>query len=318
MINKYLLLYSALFLNLCHEGYAADIKTSDDKLSANHYTFRGIYSYQDFTFHAIKADNFNRYQGHTNLYGLGVHDSLLAHDVIAGLSIHQFDTQIDSQTRVNQPNTTYSRQSIHNNSLSGHVLKKIREHFFLDLSGGLGQNRLRYTNKTDYQTNSEQLGTGHSQSNGWFTSLNAIYSKSWRTFHLMGSVGFLYNDVTQNSYSLLFTPTDTKSQIPKVRNQSSFALENAEIRYELNNTIQPFVNAGLLQVLQFSNSRPIINDIGLGSLPEFNVDNNGYHAGGGFVAQYKSWHLRLEQQYNQRGNRFHSNLSLASLTLDID
>lgn len=317
-MKKHLLLYSALFLGLCQEGFTTTIKTTDDKAVANRYTLRGIYSFQDFKFNTTKSSNFNRYQGHTNLYGLGVHDTMLAHDLIAGLSIYQFNTRINAQTLVNQPIATYSKQSIDNNSLSGHILKKYQEHIYVDLSAGLGQNKLHYATQIDRQTNSEQLGIGHSRSNGWFTSLNAIYSKPWHKIHMLGSVGFLYNDVTQKGYSLSFTPTGTISQIPQLTNQSSFALENTEIGYELTDNIQPFVNAGLLQVLQFSNSRPVITDIGLGSLPEFNVDNNGYHAGAGFVAQYKSWHLRLEQQYNQRGNRFHSNLSLASLTYDLN
>ena len=103
------------------------------------------------------------------------------------------------------------------------------------------------------------------------------------------------------------TPFPTQTVEP-LSNKSWFLMENVELGYNLEKYPSwiPFVNAGLVQVLSFQNSRPLVSIAINGISPQLNLDKNGFRLGGGLAYTHKEVTLRLEEQYYNAGNIFRS------------
>lgn len=281
------------------------------------YNLSGLYGYQSFKFDSTKPTSFNRFSGHLNLYMAGGNNFRLREGLTAGLYIYEVKSNVHSSMRIDPGLPSETDQKVKNDSIYGHLLKTITPNLLIDLMAGLGYNSLSYSTTIAAQTENQQLGRAHSNSNNWFTSINGIYSRSFSNWKFLGSVGLLYSQIDQDSFNYSFIPNQIVNRVPFLRNKSAFSLENAEIGYQLKEWVQPFVNVGLIQVLQFSNNRPGISGEFVGALPEFNLDQNGYRAGGGLSFKYKQLSLRIEHQYSQRGSVYHSNLTMLSLHMNM-
>ena len=102
-----------------------------------------------------------------------------------------------------------------------------------------------------------------------------------------------------------------------MQNKLSFVQENAELSYKVNSVFQPFIGGGLLQVVDLDNFSSSADATWIKSLNSPTLDTTGYKFGGGFAVNYKNYALRLEQQYLQRGNYFHSNQSTLTFKLNF-
>jgi len=63
----------------------------------NKLSLGALYSYTDFDFDSTAGGNFNRFQGHSNLYSVGVGNVQLYPDVTAGIALFRVDTALSSQ-----------------------------------------------------------------------------------------------------------------------------------------------------------------------------------------------------------------------------
>ncbi|KTC68935.1 hypothetical protein Lbir_2468 [Legionella birminghamensis] len=320
-MNKKIITNSLLCLLAFSEVHAAKAVNQDITASPSSkqkgYNLNGLYGYQNFKFNSTSDSNFNRFSGHLNLYMLGSNNIRLREDLNAGLSIYQVDSQVNSSLLLNPNFPSETHQVVRNNSVYGRLLKTIKPYLLLDVVGGLGHNSLSYSTLIAKNTEYQQQGRARSNSDNWFGGVNGIYSHSFRDWKFLGSIGVLYSQVNQDSFNYVFIPNNSTTRVPFLRNKSSFALENAELSYQLKDWVQPFVNAGLIQVLQFENNRSSISGEFLGALPEFNLDQNGYRAGGGLSFKYKQLTLRIEHQYSQRTDVYHSNLTMVSLNVNM-
>ncbi|KTD11632.1 hypothetical protein Lgra_1090 [Legionella gratiana] len=282
------------------------------------FNLQGIYSYRDFTFKSVKFANYNSFQGHSNLYVLGANNLQIMKGLTGGLFIYRADMSLGSSVLIAPTPLIQTSQSIHNNSLFGHITKSIKRHLFVDFYGGYGQNKLNYLTLMAPHTPNQQVASANNHSNNWFVSLSALYSTIFRNFLFTGAFSVLHNEIKQNGFTYFFRPNLVSNTIAPLTNKSSYLFENAEIGYKLNRTLQPFINGGLIQVVQFSNSRPLITGTLVSTSPEFNLNQNGFQVGAGINFALKKVTLRLEQQYVQRANVYHSNLSIVSLKIAMD
>lgn len=295
---------------------------SKDNTTGNANRFSGslgmLYNYRDFKFNSTKGNNFNRFAGHTNLYLGGVDNVKLPYDFFAGLFYYHVDSDIRSNVLLSPTPQTTTHLDGHNNSLFAHVFKEIKTNFLINAFGGYGHDDLHYDiYVTPFNNLPAQIANANTSSNNWFIGGNGLYVNSWHDFTYAGTIGVLYVNTDVDSYSYLFKPVLQPGLVAAITNKSTFTTEGIELGYKLNTALQPFINGGLLQVVQFSNSRPVVSGTVEGALPVFNLNQDGYNLGGGINITYKQVTLRLLQEYYKRGHVYHSNQSTVSLKISI-
>ncbi|QRN04925.1 autotransporter outer membrane beta-barrel domain-containing protein [Legionella sp. MW5194] len=317
--NKWLCYACLLFplMATASTEQSKEIDSSVDNVpSVSRYDLGAAYSYQDFKFDSSKLLTFNRFNGHSNLYGVGGNNFQFNQRISGGFFIYKLDTELSSQLQLLSLPLVSSTQSIRNNSIYAHVLTRLMQHFFFDLAGGYGQNSLSYNTSTRFEFQ-QKNGYANAISKNWFASVSALFTHTWKEFVFNANLRALRTEVDQDPYAIHFAFDPATQSVPSLTNKVSYLQENAELGYKINDSVQPFVEGGLLQVLDFSNSRPALTGVILGPVPEFNLDMNGYKVGGGIAFNYKQYVFRLEQQYFQRGSVYHSNQSTLSVKMNI-
>lgn len=279
-------------------------------------TPESIYGYTDFDFNSTKGENFNRYRGHSNLYSIGADHISLGSTLMAGLYYFRVDTALAAKFLFTPGTITTSDQTIKNQTLFGHILKIFSNEWYADLSGGFGYNQFNtYTVISPNEFISETRAAANNNNDNWFVSFNGIYRKSWQQFLLRANLGVLYSQIDTGRYNYYFPATEVFYNVKSLTNRATLLLENAEIGYYINPKFMPFINGGLAQVVQFSNSRPIIlpTTIINGIIPQYNMNKNAFRLGAGFSFSYKNVNVRVEERYYNASSTFKSYQTLATL-----
>ncbi|KGP64442.1 hypothetical protein EP47_11805 [Legionella norrlandica] len=276
-----------------------------------------LYSYIDFDFDSTTGLNFNRYQGHSNLYSVGGDNVQFIPSVTGGIYVFRVNTEVNSQFLALPFPLTKSYQSIDNNTLFGHLRKSFKSQsqskFDVDLAAGYGQNKINSTTWIGLDTANPVLGLSNHDNSNWFTSLNGIYRKQGKKINFKAFAGLLYSQIHSGSYFLFFQPVQPVQVVTPLTNKTTYVMEGAEVGYKLNSKLTPFINGGLIQVANISNSRPLFAAPINGSLPQLNMDKNGFKLGGGFTFKQKQFTVRLEERYYQAGRIFASYQTVAGL-----
>lgn len=296
-------------------GAAGDAKTQKDYLK--NFSLQAMYNYNNFKFNSTATDSYNKFQGHTNLYLIGGYDTEIRKNMSGGVYFYNSQTNLTSELLLNPSSLVSTTGSIQSNSVIAHLEQEAKPSWFIEEVGGYGQNSFAYQTVLGPNTSTANTGDAKAQGNNWFVMLGGKYVHSGNRITTKAGLSLLYAQITQGAFSYFFSPT-SPTYVPELVNKSTYLLENVEFTYKASEKIQPFFNAGLLEVLQFSNSRPLINDsVIVASSPEFNLNQNGFRVGAGLSMVYKKATLRLEQQYDQRGSVFHTNQSIVGLTLAL-
>ena len=229
--------------------------------------------------------------------------------ITAGVYLFKVDSYIDSQFFLAPSTENLSSQSIRNNTLFGHIRKFFTPQFDVDLSLGFGQNKV--SSQTIFFPNAETVSgfTSHHTSN-WFFGVNGFYKKTWNKLSLRTHLGVLYSSIYAGRYSLSLPSQQTALSVPSLRNEATYFFEDVELASQLTPQFAPFVNGGLIQVGSFSNNRPFAAPLFNGSLPQLNIEKNGYRVGGGITYLYKQFAVRLEQKYYNAGSIYTSNQTI--------
>ncbi|MCL9683653.1 autotransporter outer membrane beta-barrel domain-containing protein [Legionella maioricensis] len=272
-----------------------------------------LYTYLDFNFDSTQGDNFNRFQGFSNLYAAGADHIKLAHNFFAGLYLFRIDTYVQSQVVLAPADLILSKQDIKNNTLFGHLLKAFNQHFYIDLAGAYGQNNI---SSQTLLTPTPHLGLSHSVNHNWFSSINGIYKYNWKKMTTKLSVGGLYNQVVSDKKYITYPDQDIPVQTVKpLTNKVVYILESLELGYKFTPAMTPFINGGLIQVASFKNSRETINIANiLGAVPQLQMNKNAFRIGAGISFKLKQLTLRLEQKYYNAAGTFTSNDTLVSFS----
>ena len=274
-----------------------------------------LYGYTDFDFDSTEGLNYNKFQGHSNTYALGADNIQLAPSVYAGLFLFRVDSFLDWQTSLVPAASSTSSQTIHNNTITAHILKRFNPNFFMDIGGGYGRNQVHTETFTD---GPGELGVANYHNSNWLANINGIYHQTWDCFDFTGSAGVFYSQIDTNAYNYDVASVAVTIPVAQLINKVTMITENAEVGYQATQRIRPFVNGGLFQVVQFSNSRPIIFTPTAGVLPQLVMDQNGFRLGAGFGVQYKRVNLRVEEKYYNAGNTFVSYQTLATAQMSFD
>ncbi|MCW8409559.1 autotransporter outer membrane beta-barrel domain-containing protein [Legionella sp. PATHC035] len=273
-----------------------------------------LYGYTDFNFDSTSGTNFNRYNGHSNLYSAGADHVSLGQTMMVGVYYFGIDTELSSQFLLTPGSVTTSEQTIHNHTIFGHLFKIFTPEIYADLGGGYGFNK--FITSTEIATEPVPLiAQATNNNNNWFISFNGIYRKIWKKFLLRANAGVLYSQIDTGRYNYFFPATDTFQVIEPLTNKATLILENIELGYYIKPTVMPFLSGGLIQVAQFSNSRSLINPASVinGSLPQLNMDKSGFRVGGGIAITYKNATIRIEEKYYNASGVFQSYQTLAAL-----
>ncbi len=271
-----------------------------------------LYTYLDFDFDSTTKSNFNRFQGHSNLYSAGADHIVLARNLFAGLYLFDIETSVNSQVILGPAGLVVSHTNIKNNTIFGHILKAFNRQFYIDAAGAYGQNNIFSVTEL---TPTPILGVSSSTNHNWFYSIHGIYRKNWKKLLIKASTGFLSNEVKSDTSYVIFQTEKAPQMVKPLTNKAAYVMENLELGYSLSHIITPFINGGLVQVVNYSNSRPIVNTVAIiGALPQLEMNQDAYRLGAGVSLRFKKFTLRLEQKYYNAGRTFTSNDSLINLS----
>lgn len=310
---------------LCGSGqlaFSAPVTHSSDDLNLPCAVIpKGMltYGYTDFKFNSNEGANFYNYDGESNSYAVSADNLQLSPTLYAGLSFYHVDTNVNWQMNLASVfappgfSSTDTNQKIHSNLVYGHVLKALYPHFYIDAGAGYGRSNI---NDTTLAIATGEVGTAAFDANNWLANLSAIYATQVNNFDFSASLGLLYSqiDADGTTYNV---PTGS-FPIDPLSNRVTMLTENAELGYYLTPNVRPFVNGGLFEVLQYSNSRPILLSPVTGVLPQMTLDENGFRLGAGIGLGYNQVKLRVEEKYYNAGNVFTSWQTQASAQYQFD
>ncbi len=203
---------------------------------------------------------------------------------------------------------TYFLTTIHNvkqaHNFYGHLFGQILQHFFVDLAGGndINADILSSTWKMPYYKNDNVYNKD------WVASATALFAHTWKEFMFNANIGLTHTMIDKHELAL----NAIQPWAPVKQNHAYYTQENAELSYQINSTLRPFIDGGILQLLNFNN---VIKPNWLSTLSNFDV--NTYKIGGGIALNYKQYMVRLEQQYFQQGNAYLGNQSTISLKINL-
>ena len=305
-------------MSAAFSGDMGAVKTSDSQNNGlKNFSLQAMYNYNNFKFNSSTANSYNKFQGYTNLYLIGGHDAVIRKNLSGGIYFYNAQTRMTTDLLLNPSSLVNTTQSIQSNNVIAHLQQEVKPSWYLEEVGGYGQNSFNYQTVMGPNTSTATSSDAKSQGNNWFVILAGKYVHTGNHVTTKAGLSLLYAQITQGDFSYYFSPT-IATIVPELVNKSTYLLENVEFTYTAHEKIQPFINAGLLEVLQFSNSRPLFSDsLLVAASPEFNLNQNGFRVGAGFSVVYKQATLRLEQQYDQRGSVFHTNQSVVGLTLKL-
>lgn len=290
--------------------FAEEIDTAVNKNALfSHLNFGFLGSYTDFNFDSTVGNNYNRFSGYSQLYSIGAGNIQLAPSLIAGLSLFKVKTNTHTNLSIDPGIPVSSIQNIHNDSISGHVLKQINSSFIVDLAGAYGQNKVNTQVNLLPGTVAERVGYAKTHNNNWLATLTGLYTKPWKKFLLSANGRLLYSQIDAGRYQFDFQSALPSQVVLPLTNKALFLMENIEVGYMIDsvkNPFTPFVNAGLFQVLSYSNSRPVVSVLLNGISPQLNLDKNGYRVGGGITFHHKQFMARIEEQYYNASKTYQS------------
>lgn len=268
------------------------------------------YTYIDFNFNSTEGNNYNRFQGHSDLYSTGAENIRIGHGLFSGIYLYRINTRLNNQFQLAPSGFFSGSQTINNNTIFAHLLKTLNSHFFVDISGAYGQNSI--VGSTQFTPT--VIGFTTSTNHNWFVSMNSMYHKLWKNFILKGNIGALYSQVDAPLSDIVFLDNILPSKkVDPLTNKTVFTFEGAEIGYKINSTLTPFINGSLIQVIEYSNSRSVIPRNVIGVIPQLEMNKNAYKLGGGIAIKHRRFSVRLEHKYYTSGGTFNSYLTTLGL-----
>ncbi len=311
-------------LHLCVLGHGvlhADgiVQDKSAKVLVKNFRFLGpslLYTYNDFNYDSTAGDNFQRFQGHSNLYGFSGGSLFISERILMGLGFYQVDSTVNTQTLLNPSPLMQNHQSIENNTLYGSLSKVLSEQWLVNATGGYGHNTINSQLLFTPTTSPSVQGFSKNSADNWFGSLSAFYYKAYRQFLFQGNLTYLYSYINTPDFNINY-PSFGTAAIASSKNKSNWLIENAELDFKMNQTITPFVSAGLIQALSSSASQAPITTAIIGSLPQLSAFKSGYQAGGGVKLSHNRMSLIVQYKYYNSGNIYTSNQTSATLSYSM-
>lgn len=308
-----------LYLSTIFVAQAGTPGSNNDKsLEVNtNYLFLGpdlFYNYFDFKFNSNTTNNFKRYEGHSNLYGAAGRTFFLKHQLLAGLGVYRINTELNSETLLNPAPQFNTSQSIDNTTIYGHIARPFFNILMVDLTAGYGRNNIHSRYSSMPSASLSQNGWSKNHSNNYFTSLTAFAKKTWPSFLLNTNIGVLYSQVNSDQFIINYPSPFLSNTISSLTNKTTWLYENVQLTYRKNEHLQPYIKAGLIQVLDTSFSRSLLNAPVIGALPQLYSIRSGYKVGGGIRINYRKLALNVGYQYYEASSSFKSHQTSAKLS----
>jgi hypothetical protein len=269
--------------------------------------------YMTFDYNSTKGASYKRYNGHSNVLGLDVGFIPVAANLFAKLNLITINTGLNASQSINNI-LTESYVKTRGNVVDLTLLRPISEHWFITADGGYG--RTKSDNEATLAPGTPNQVTGYFRSNGDVANMAAtlLYKKSIFNLNYQTFGNIAYSRVQVDESTVRYSTSNAVGHNPEFINNAVFSREGMELSYTLNKRIEPFINAGLIQVLKNTYNQNIVPASATGPLPQLVLDNGGYNLGAG--ANFLGGLLRIGYQYNHRGP-FNSHLIAARLLLPI-
>jgi opacity protein-like surface antigen len=271
-----------------------------------------FYNYYDFKFDSTVGANYNRFQGHSNQYGVGANTVSLPLGVMAGIYVYRVDTDVNAQFLLAPALPFVQTQSSKNDTALFHLLKRFG-FVVIDVAGAYGHNQINSKLIIAPNTAGASTGFGHSVNDAWFASIGTLFAKNWPDYYVKGNIRVLHSEVKSGNYQMVFMPTFNMLNVAPLTTKSTWVMENVEAGYKLSDMVTPFVTGGLVQAADYKATRPLIASPFVGGLPQLNANKNGFKVGAGVTLTHDKLAVRIEQKYYKTGSIYSSNQTLVRM-----
>ncbi|HAT1820351.1 TPA: hypothetical protein JAZ42_09015 [Legionella pneumophila] len=259
-------------------------------------------SYDDFAFSSYKNTLFNKYSGYNKLISAGL-DNLGFRDFSAGFVFYAMQTKINSSNKLSA-NLSQNYNSIDNNGTYVHVMKQVFFPFFIDVFANYGQNKFDINS---IATDGFNVINGNANYHGHNITVGAraIATYPYKSFVMQGGLTYAYNNFYQSAYNIFYS--NQPVNVPQLTSRFGMLLENAYLYYNMSEHFTPFVRGGLIQLVDRSFSRPIIDASLAAPLPQLLLNRTGYSYGAGLNVNFKKLRIIPEYLHSQRGDNYRDN-----------
>jgi len=264
--------------------------------------------YNSFKFNSTNGNLYNRYNGHSSFGSLGA-NNFEWRDFIAGLSISNIETAIDAETQlaptVNQNNNT----KIGNAALNVYVSRLLFNAVYTSVFAGYGHSEfgVNSTITDPTTTTAASYGSAYFSGNNNYIGARTMYMYPYRKFLLQGGLGYVYSSFFQPAYDIVYNNRPS-SNVAALTTRIGILTENIRIDYRNIDHVVPYLDLGLLQVVNRSYSNTSINASTSSALPQLTLANNGFFVGAGLAYTQKHFRVTPYYQFVQRTSSFTSNL----------
>lgn len=277
-----------------------------------------IYSYVDFYFNSSSGANFNRFRGHSNIVGFGGNQLNLFKDFQGGVFFYHIDTSNMTYISISPNSPSLYNSKNRNDTIFAHLTKPLKHGFSVDGGFGYGSNHSTL-NGTIYASGLTPFYSNASYSfNNWFANATLFYQRQMKSFVVSAFVQGLYTQSDVNGYTQQFSANFSPSTVAPLTTKITYILEDVTVNYKSNNPFSPYLSAGLIQVADYSQSRPSLAGTVNGSLPQLALNQSGYRLGGGLGYNHKNAAVRVDYRYYEAGSQFHSSQVTLNLTYLLD
>ena len=295
------------------------VQDKSEKILVKNFRFLGpslLYTHNEFHYDSTTGNNFQRFQGHSNLYGISGGSLFISERILMGLGFYQVDSTVNTQTLLNPNPLIQNHQSIENNTVYSSISKVFSEQWLVNITGGYGHNTINSKLLFTPITSPSVQGLSKNSADNWFGSFSAFYYKAYRQFLFQGNLTYLYSYINTPDFNINY-PSFGNAPVASSNNKSNWLIENAELDFKMNQTITPFLSAGLIQALSSSPSQAPITAAIIGSLPQLSAFKSGYQAGGGVKFSHNRMSLIVQYKYYNSGNVYISNQTSATLSYSM-
>ena len=272
-------------------------------------TIRGLYDSFKFNSTTAAGTLFNKYSGASKLVDAGA-TNLVYHGYNMGLTVSYADTSLNSNSLFIASLPSNNSTTIHNTAINGHVRHLLYKMISLEIFGGVGYSVFDIA--TTLVSGAPLNGSGNLH--GWneYVGPRLYYTKSYRRVSWLANLSYVFSNFEQSAYAINYS-NGGSTPVVALTTQIGLLAENAQVSYQVNDNLLPFLEAGLVQVVDRYYSSPLTVVSTASSIPQLILGNNGYRLAAGVIIHKKHIRVTPYYQYSQRGSNYYDNMGMIKI-----
>lgn len=264
--------------------------------------------YDSFKFNSATGGLSNRYTGDATFLSVAG-DNFVFHDVHTGFFVSNLETNLNATSTLSSSQEIKNNTHIGNAVLNLHADKLLFNILYVGVFGGYGLSNfgLQSIISNTGTPATSSYGSAHFGGSNNYIGGRVSYFYPFKKFRLQGNLNYAYSSFFQPNYTVVYNNASNED-VPALTTHFGILTENVRLSYQKSANFQPFITAGLLQVVNRYYSNTVVVASTSSASPQLTLSNNGFYVGTGLSYTLKHFRFVPYYQYGQRGTTYRDNL----------